>query len=110
MDSNSCDLVAILWKACCLNIKVADIFFIKSDHDYTEIHLEKARHIATETLKHWEQTLDHNGFVRVHKSYILNLTKIAKVTSREVHMNNDETIPVGRAFKGKLNAMIGKQG
>ena len=55
-----------------IKIKLDDIIYIKSDTDYTEIHISKKKHLSSEPLRYWENNLDENQFARVHKSYIIN--------------------------------------
>lgn len=61
-----------------IKIDVADIRFIQSDADYTEIFTSEKKYLSQEPLRHWEEYLDPKKFVRIHKSYILNTSKIKK--------------------------------
>lgn len=80
-------------------IVISNIIYIKSDADYTEIFVDGKKRISSEPLRHWEELLDKNNFVRIHKSYIVNTSKILKVSGNRVYMDNDEIIPIGRAYK-----------
>ncbi len=80
-------------------IVFSDISYIKSDADYTEIVVEGKKRISSEPLRHWEELLDKNSFVRIHKSYIVNTSKIIKVSGNRVILDTDEILPIGRAYK-----------
>ena len=80
-------------------IVISDIHYIKSDADYTEIMVDGKKSISSEPLRHWEELLDKNVFVRIHKSYIVNTSKIVKVSGNRVVLDNDEILPIGRAYK-----------
>lgn len=82
-----------------VKIVVQDIWYIQSDADYTELFLENKKYLSSETLKHWEETLDDQHFVRIHKSYLVNLQKIERVTASTVYLPKDTPIPIGRAYK-----------
>ncbi len=82
-----------------IKIDVSDIIFIKSDADYTEIHLGDKKHLSSETLKYWEARLSDNVFFRSHKSYIINFTKIQKVSGNTIFLENNIKLPMGRAYK-----------
>mgnify|MGYP000565805871 CR=1 FL=1 len=76
-----------------------DILYIKSDMDYTEIHLLNKKLISTERLSFWEQKLAPLKYVRVHKSFLINTNKIEKVAGNQVYLTNQQVIPIGRAYK-----------
>lgn len=80
-------------------IVISEIDYIKSDADYTEIMVAGKKRISAEPLRHWEEILDKNTFVRIHKSYIVNTSKIVKVSGNRVILDNEEIIPIGRAYK-----------
>ena len=80
-------------------IVISDISYIKSDADYTEIVVGGKKRISSEPLRHWEELLDKNSFVRIHKSYIVNTAKIIKVSGNRIILDTDEILPIGRAYK-----------
>lgn len=82
-----------------IRIAFEEIIFIKSDADYSEIYLPNKKHLSSEPLKKWLEILDSHQFARVHKSYIINTSKIVKVIGNQVYMANEATVPIGRAFK-----------
>jgi DNA-binding LytR/AlgR family response regulator len=82
-----------------IKITIDDILYIKSDADYTEIFLADKKHLSSEPLRYWLENLDNNQFMRIHKSYIINISKIEKVASNQVFLNEKTIIPIGRAFK-----------
>jgi DNA-binding LytR/AlgR family response regulator len=82
-----------------IKITINDILFIKSDADYTEIIIENKKHLSSESLRYWEESLDNKQFVRVHKSYIVNTSKIEKIVGNQLHLANKNLVPIGRAYK-----------
>lgn len=82
-----------------IRIAVDAIIYIKSDADYSEVFLPGKKHLSSEPLRKWLDVLDNQQFARVHKSYIVNTSKIVKVMGNQLYMHNEAVIPIGRAFK-----------
>ena len=82
-----------------IKVNVADIRFIRSDSDYTEIFTTSKKYLSQEPLRYWEEYMDSNKFVRIHKSYILNIAKIEKIIGNRVRLDERTALPIGRAFK-----------
>lgn len=80
-------------------VAIDTIVYINSDADYTDVYTTEQKYIASESLKHWEEKLVDFGFLRIHKSYIINLKKIKKTTARFVVVEGDYKIPIGRTYK-----------
>lgn len=82
-----------------IKVDLDEILFIKSDKDYTEIVSPNSKLLSNETLKHWEDTLDSEKYIRVHKSYLINKNKIVKLRSTTIDLEDNHEIPIGRAYK-----------
>lgn len=82
-----------------IRISLDDLIYIKSDADYSELFLPGKKYLSSEPLRKWLETLDTDQFARVHKSYIVNTARIAKVVGNQLYMSNEEVIPIGRAYK-----------
>jgi DNA-binding LytR/AlgR family response regulator len=97
-----------------VKVRISDIFYIKSDADYTEILFERPstevqethaqpvkRILSSEPLRYWEETLGAAGFVRTHKSYLVNTARVEKITSNQLLLPYGLVAPIGRAFKSR---------
>lgn len=82
-----------------IRIAIDEILYLKSDSDYTEIHLTGQKQLSSEPLKYWEETLIDHRFIRIHKSYIVNSTKVQKVSSTFAYLSKDISLPIGRVYK-----------
>lgn len=82
-----------------IRINVADILYIRSDADYTEIFMEDRKYLSQEPLRYWEEHLDQKKFVRIHRSFLINTSKIEKIIGNRVYLIQNTTLPVGRAYK-----------
>lgn len=87
-------------------VKVKDILYCKADSNYSSFVLEDGNsYIASHTLKYFEEILNTYGFLRIHDSYFVNLSKITKyVRGRggSVIMSDGAEIPVSRSRKDDL--------
>lgn len=84
-----------------IKLKTSDIIYIKADSDYTEIMTELKKYLSKESLKHWLDKLDETSFCQVHRSYLLNINYLVKISGKIIHLKNG-TIPLGRAYKKKF--------
>lgn len=88
-----------------IKIAVPDILYIKSKADYTEIFTVEKKYLTTYPLRHWLNTLGGNRFAQIHKSYIVNASKIIRISGNSIFLNKDTMVPIGRAYK---EGFIGK--
>ncbi len=60
-------------------IPVHDIHFLAADGDYVMIHTRNSRYLKEKTMKYFESHLDSAVFVRIHRSYIVNVNEISRI-------------------------------
>jgi DNA-binding LytR/AlgR family response regulator len=76
-----------------------DILYIKSDSDYTELYFQSKKVLSSEPLSYWIKLLDNTLFVRVHKSYIINSSKVEKLMGNQIYLSDKIIIPLGRVYR-----------
>ncbi|MCV9927878.1 LytTR family DNA-binding domain-containing protein [Flavobacterium sp. LS1R49] len=92
-----------------MKIILSDILFIEGLDDYLKIHIQNQKSIvARMTLKALLQKLPEIEFVRVHRSFIVSVSKIEKVRNKVIHINQDE-IPVSASYEAAFFAMLNKK-
>jgi len=85
-----------------VNVPLADIFFIESLDDYLKIHLQGQKPLVSRmTMKAIIEKLPQSDFVRVHRSYIVPLAKIAAVRNKTIFINEAE-IPIGTSYESRF--------
>jgi DNA-binding LytR/AlgR family response regulator len=84
-----------------VKVFVEDIDYIEGMKDYAKIVSGKNYYLALKTLKSIEEKLRDFDFIRVHKSYIIPLKKIAQYNSKSVLINSHQ-IPVGNSYRNYL--------
>ncbi len=69
-------------------IPVDEIRYIEAQNDYVMIHSEKGKHLKEKTMKYLETHLPENRFIRIHRSYIVNIEYIASVElyAKDTHL------------------------
>ena len=81
-------------------VKIADIVYLESAGEYVRLHIEGSSTITTLfRLKNMETTLPQETFLRVHRSYIVNIKRIASYTKGRIFLDNGEYIPLGENYK-----------
>lgn len=91
-------------------VPVEKIIYCKSDSNYCEIRLTDNRKIvASKTLGYFEGMFPASQFIRIHKSYMINIQHIKKYLKRnggELVMSNNDVLPVSRNSKAEILKLI----
>jgi two-component system LytT family response regulator len=87
-----------------------EIIYCKSDSNYCELNLIGNRKIlASKTLRYFGEILPEDIFIRIHKSYLVNLKHVKKYMKREggeLLMVNNDCIPVSRNHRDEILKLI----
>ncbi len=86
-------------------IPLKGIEYIKGYGDYMKVKCKERSHTVHVTMKNLQKILPSSDFYRIHKSYIIRLDKIEKVSSTHVEINETH-IPVSRNHKRELLSLI----
>ena len=81
-----------------VNICLDSILYIEALGDYVKIFTGEGHVVTYQSLKGIERLLPSQKFYRIHKSYIVSLSKIKSIEGNMVHMENG-TIPLGNNYK-----------
>ncbi len=84
-----------------VKISFSDIDVIEAKGDYIKIKTNDKNHIVHSTLKKIEDKLPNEMFLKVHRSYIINLSKIIDIEDNSVLIKQD-IIPVSRSNRSEL--------
>ena len=83
-------------------ISTSDINFLEAQDDYVMVYTDEGRYLKQQTMKYFEQHLDKQQFVRVHRSYIANITRIERIEPYEksnfiLILKDGNKVPVSRS-------------
>jgi DNA-binding LytR/AlgR family response regulator len=86
-------------------ILLADILYVEADRNYCKIVTETNSHLITCTLKTMEEKLPKSNFIRVHRSYLVNLSKLDVVAEHHIEIRR-KVIPLSKSHKVQLLGRI----
>jgi len=93
-----------------VKILLSDIKYIESANEYIQIHLENDPPVTTLIrLKSMEEQLPNDKFMRVHRSFIVNLEKVKVIDRNRIVFDQKVYIPVGDQYKNNFQAFIDKK-
>lgn len=88
-----------------IKILFDDILYVEGLREYVSIFTKDKRIITLETMKNMEIILPHDEFLRIHKSYIVNLQKIDAVNGNMLEVGK-EKIPIGKSYKEEVMKVL----
>ena len=90
-------------------VRYSDIIYIESVGEYVRLHLTNASSITTLfRLKNMETALPSDRFMRVHRSYIVNLEHITGYARGRVYLDNEEYVPISGNYRDTFREYINK--
>jgi two-component system, LytTR family, response regulator len=90
-----------------LKINLEDIDFIEGMKNYVAIHSGQQKTLVFTSMKDLEERLSKKGFIRVHKSYIIPISRITGIEGNVLRLKNvKEEILIGDSYKPDLMEMI----
>ena len=89
-------------------VNIDDICFIKADIDYVRIVTDKQSYLVLDSLRNWKETLEKFGFKQIHRSYLINIDRITKISGNQLFIG-DKAFPIGKKFKGDIMKIISHQ-
>ncbi len=85
-----------------IKIQFDEILYLESLQNYVKVHTEKGTHITYLTLKEFEFKLNRDNFLKVHKSFVVNLDRIEKHIDNKLCMEDQFAVPIGASFRQEL--------
>ena len=83
-----------------IKVSISDIRYVEAMSEYLKVHIESEPKpvVTLLSMKKMEERLP-DYFMRIHRSYIINLTKIQEVNKNRVIMDKDTYLPIGDLYK-----------
>ncbi|HVB04122.1 MAG TPA: LytTR family transcriptional regulator DNA-binding domain-containing protein [Chitinophagaceae bacterium] len=93
-------------------IPVTDIHYMEAADDYVKIFTPDGHFLKNRTMQQFEQSLDPAQFVRVHRSYIVNISQVTRIDpyEKENHLailRDGARVPVSKSGYGRLKEVLG---
>lgn len=88
------------------------VLYIEAYDDYVKIHTKEKYFVKKKTMSYYEKTLNSKDFLRIHRSYIININELTKIESYEKNsyratLKNDSKIPISRSSYSGLKEILG---
>jgi two-component system LytT family response regulator len=85
---------------------------VRGQDDYVEVFHEARSALTQQTLQSLEASLDPQMFVRVHRSYLLNVSRVARIEpwghgSKMAILHDGRNVPISRSGEARLRAVLG---
>lgn len=78
-------------------ININEIVYIESEGNYITIFTSGRKYLSRQNMESILLDLDSNDFLKIHRSYVVNLKKVKKYSSKEVIIN-EITLPISKTF------------
>jgi len=93
-------------------IPMHEIEYLQADDDYVKIHTKDGSFLKKKTISYFEKVMDPSQFVRVHRSYIVQVQQVTRIEPYEKDghiaiLKSGEKIPISKTGYPKLRAILG---
>ncbi len=90
-----------------IKVSLADITYVESENVYVVVHTVHGTHRVRMTLASFAKQLD-DTFLKVHRSYVVGLKYIKKITRTEITMLNGAIVPISRGMYDQVHTALVK--
>lgn len=93
-------------------IPMQEIIYLQADDDYVKIFTKEGSFLKKKTISYFEKVMDASQFVRVHRSYIVQVQQVTRIEPYEKDghiaiLKSGEKIPISKTGYPKLKAILG---
>ncbi len=88
-----------------IRIDLRDVLFFEAVGDYISVETRQGKHLSYMTMKKMVDLLPAVRFARIHKSYIVNLSKVSSIDGNRVYLG-DKSFPIGATYRGPFMDLV----
>ncbi len=93
-------------------LPVHTVHYIEAFDDYVKVHTKEGFYLKKKTMSHYETTLDPSQFVRIHRSFLLNLQELTRIEPMEKDnhvalLKSGVRVPLSQSGYVKLKEVLG---
>ena len=90
-----------------VKLKKEHILYVEALKDYVIVHLENNKYTLHTTMKEIESKLGNKEFIRIHRSYIVQMDKIESIELPNLRLEGEnQLLPIGGSYKDELFSRI----
>jgi len=86
-------------------VQLDNISYLEGYGNYTKVHLDDKMILTHEKLSYFENSLPQESFIRIHKSFIISISKIKSVEGNRVFLEKTE-LPIGQVYRNNLMKLV----
>lgn len=90
-----------------IKVMLDDILYVEADRNYCKITTESQTYLVVSPLNKFCEKIDPRHFVRIHRSFVVNFSKLEAVAESYVEIKG-KLIPIGKQYKEDLHRMLNK--
>jgi two-component system LytT family response regulator len=105
------ELLLIKSRGRLLFLRMAELKWVEAERDYVRLHLEKDSHFIRDTMNNFQRRLDQNGFIRIHRSTIVNVKEICEILpllggDYSVVLRDKTQLTLSRRYRSSLDDFL----
>ncbi len=89
-----------------VQLSYSDILYIEALLNYVVIHTTEGKYITYLSMIEIENSIPVSRFIRIHKSYIVNIDRIKSIDGNNITLTQNSELPVGISFRSSFANMI----
>jgi len=112
LNTESLERISVKTKQKLHIIPIGEILYIQSDGDYVQIITKDGKFLKEQTMKYFESHLPQTVFVRIHRSYLVNIAYISRIESDgkqnyQIILSNGQTLSASLSGYKALRMVLG---
>lgn len=101
-EQGNCEFVMIRSDSATIRVEISSIICVEGLKDYVKIYTTEKNYVTKITMKNIESYLVNHGFMRVHKSYVVNLNMVKSFENNHVVLPKNLKVSVGNLFRNNF--------
>jgi two-component system, LytTR family, response regulator len=105
------ELLLIKSRGRLLFLRMSELKWVEAERDYVRLHLEKDSHFIRDTMNNFQRRLNKNGFIRIHRSTIVNVNEICEILpllggDYSVVLRDKTELTLSRRYRSSLDDFL----
>lgn len=90
-----------------VRINISEITYIEAQSEYLKIHIKDSSSLMVlMSIKRLTELLPSDRFVRIHRSYIVNMGHVREISRMKIHLDTSTILPIGESYKEETQKYI----
>lgn len=88
-----------------IGINITDILYVAANRNYCEVVTQDKKHLLSVPLKTFVNIVNHNAFIRIHRSFLVNINKVSEIDDNYVSIKG-MSFPISKSYKKYLLSQL----